>query len=223
MHDKELSHEESLKLISSMIGQAKDAYHDTGIGAMLWGIVIAICSIVKFTEIHFDYRLPFDIFLLTIVAIIPQIIISAKEQRNRNRSVKTYDEVFLKYIWIGFGIAIFLLIFINNAVFQSWQPVAKEYTALTGNAPSFRFSEFVPAYFLLLYGLPTFITGTACHFKPMLWGGIFCWVCCLITLYSNTETDMLLTALSALVAWFFPGLLMKREYQKSKRKESADV
>ena len=217
--EKQLTEKESLALITQMINKAKDSYHATGMGAMMWGAVIAICSMVKLSEIHFEYRLPFDIYLLTIVAIIPQIFLTIREKKERK--VKTYDDAYMDYIWLGFGICIFLLIFITNAVFRVWEPVAIEYRELTGHRSPFRFSEFISPLFLLLYGLPTFITGAACKFKPMLWGGIFCWVCCLVTVFTAIKIDLLLTAASAIMAWFIPGILMEREYKVYKMEQAS--
>ena len=105
MEDKNISYEESLKLINTMINKAKDSYHDTGVGAMLWGSVIAVCSLVRLSELQFNYKLPFDINLLTLVAIIPQIFITIKEKRARK--AKSYDDTFIDYIWLAFGISIF--------------------------------------------------------------------------------------------------------------------
>ena len=201
-----------------MINKAKDSYHDTGIGAIMWGAVIAVCSLVKLSEIHFGYRLPFDIYLLTIVAIIPQIFITIKEKKERK--VKSYDDAYMDYIWLGFGICIFLMIFIINSIFNAWEPVAAEYKELTGHASPFQFHEFIAPLFLLLYGLPTFITGAACKFKPMLWGGIFCWVCCMITIYTTIKIDLLLTAASAIVAWLIPGYFMEKEYRIYKKEQA---
>ena len=217
--EKQLTEKESLALITQMINKAKDSYHATGMGAMMWGAIIAICSMVKLSEIHFEYRLPFDIYLLTIVAIIPQIFLTIREKKERK--VKTYDDAYMDYIWLGFGICIFLLIFITNAVFRVWEPVAVEYRELTGHRSPFRFSEFISPLFLLLYGLPTFITGAACKFKPMLWGGIFCWVCCLVTVFTTIKIDLLLTAASAIMAWFIPGVLMEREYKVYKKEQAS--
>ena len=217
--EKQLTEKESLALITQMINKAKDSYHATGMGAMMWGAVIAICSMVKLSEIHFEYRLPFDIYLLTIVAIIPQIFLTIREKKERK--VKTYDDAYMDYIWLGFGICIFLLIFITNAVFRVWEPVAIEYRELTGHRSPFRFNEFISPLFLLLYGLPTFITGAACKFKPMLWGGIFCWVCCLVTVFTTIKIDLLLTAASAIMAWFIPGILMEREYKVYKMEQAS--
>jgi uncharacterized protein with PQ loop repeat len=171
------------------------------------------------SEIHFGYQLPFDIYLLTLVAIIPQIIISIKEKKERK--VKSYDDTYMNYIWLGFGISIFLLVHINSNILNQWGSWAKEYETVTGKQASFRFYEYVSPLFLMLYGLPTFITGAACKFKPMLFGGIFCWVCCIITVYSPGKIDLLLTAASAILAWLVPGIIMEKEYRLYKKQQAA--
>jgi hypothetical protein len=215
MEDKKITYEESLQLINTMINKAKDAYHDTGVGAMLWGSVIALCSLVRLSEIQFGYKLPFDINLITLAAIIPQIFITIKEKKERK--ARSYDDRFIDYIWLAFGISIFLLIHVVNLTFAAWAPVSQEYKTLAGHPSAFKFSEFVMPLFLILYGLPTFITGAACKFRPMLWGGIFCWLCSVITVYTPYKTDLLLTAFSAIMAWFIPGLIMEREYRQAKK------
>jgi len=222
MEEKKLSEQESLDLIATMINKAKNSYHDTGIGAMMWGAVVAFCSLVKLSEIHFGYRLPFDIYLLTLVAVIPQIFISIKEKRERK--VISYDDIYMDYLWLGFGICIFLMILTINAIGHVWEPVAAEYKTLTGNRSPFRLHEFIAPLFLILYGMPTFVTGAACKFKPMLWGGILCWVCCIITVFTTIKIDLLLTAFSAVFAWLVPGIIMERDYRVAKRElKKADV
>ena len=221
MEDKEITYEEGFQLIRSMIASARESYHSTGIGAMMWGIVIAVCSLVSFLELQYQFKLPFDIFWLALVAIIPQILISRKE--SREKKMKAHDDRFIKYLWIAFGICIFLLIHSINLVFINWAPVSKEYTALSGHAPSFRFSEFTASLFLMLYGLPTFVTGAACRFKPMLWGGVLCWGCAVITAYTPVKIDLLLMAFSAIVAWFIPGLIMEKVYRLAKKEETLHV
>lgn len=215
--EKQLTEKESLALITQMINKAKDSYHDTGIGAMMWGAIIAVCSLVRLSEIHFNYRLPFDVYLLTILAIIPQIFITIREKKERK--VKSYDDTFMDYLWLGFGICIFLMIFIINSIFHALQPLTAEYKSLAGQPSSFTLSEFIAPLFLLLYGMPTFVTGAAFKFKPMLWGGILCWACCIIAIFTTIKIDLLLTALSAIVAWFIPGLIMEKEYRLYKKEQ----
>ncbi|HEY6064478.1 MAG TPA: hypothetical protein VIV35_12755 [Chitinophagaceae bacterium] len=213
--EKQLTEKDGLDLISTMINQAKNAYHDTGMSAMLWGAVVAICSLVKFAELQFNYRLPFDIYWLTVVAIIPQVFISIKE--NKERKVITYDDIYMNYLWLGFGITIGLMILVVNVMGHDWQPVADEYYKLAGKKSSFQVYEFVGPLFLILYGMPTFVTGAACKFKPMLWGGILCWVCCIISVFTPVKIDLLLIAVSAVFAWLIPGIIMERDYKKKKR------
>jgi hypothetical protein len=213
--EKELTEKESLALITAMISKAKNAYYDTGVGAIMWGTVIAFCSLERLAEIHFGYRLPIDINYLTLLTIIPQVFISIKEKRERR--VRTYEDALMGYLWLGFGIAIFMLIFIINAMFYSWRPFYEEYERLAGHAPPSVLYNIIAPLFLLLYGLPTFITGAGCKFKPMLWGGIFCWVCCIITIYTPIKIDLLLTALAAIFAWLVPGLILEKEYRKARK------
>ena len=72
----------------------------------------------------------------------------------------------------------------------------------------------------MLYGMPAFITGAACKFKPMLWGGLFCWACCIVTVYTTSKIDLMLTALSAVMAWLIPGILMEKEYRIYKKQQA---
>jgi hypothetical protein len=209
--DRPLTERESLDLIARMINRARDSYYDTGISSMMWGLVIAICSLEKLAEIQFDYRLPFDIYLLAFVAVIPQIIISIREKKHRK--AKTYDEEYMDYIWMAFGIGIFLLIFIINVIFNGF--IKNNEVLISG------FREYIAAFFLLLYGIPTFVTGAACKFRAMLWGGILCWACCIVSLFTDIKIDLLLTALSAIFAWFIPGIMMQQDYRKAKKELAA--
>jgi len=213
--EKPMTEQESLALITAMINKAKETRHDTGLAAIMWGTVIAVCSLVRLSELQFNYRLPFDIYYLTFLAVVPQVYFSVKE--GKERKVKTYGEDFFDYLWIGFGICIFLMIFITSTMFSDLNPAAAAYRESSGNSFAFRLNEYVSALFLLLYGLPTFVSGISMKFKPMLWGGIFCWVACLVTLYTPGKIDLLLVAVSAIFAWLIPGLIMEKDYRKAKK------
>lgn len=209
------SGKESLELITSMINKAKDVNHSTGLTSIMWGLVIVTCSLVRMAEIHYGFSMPFDIYLLTVIAVIPTIYFSIKEKRESR--VKAYSDSFIDNTWLSFGIAIFLLSFCLNVVFADIRPMHEEYTKLAGHAAAFNFYEYTSSFFLLLYGLPTFITGSSMKFRPMFWGGLVCWVSCIISLYTPVKTDLLLTAVSAVFAWFIPGLILEKRYRKAKQ------
>jgi hypothetical protein len=213
MEDNKMTEKESLELISKMINKAKGSYHDSGIGLILWGCVITICSFVTFLKFHYEFKPPFDIWLLIFVAIIPQIFIVAKEKKNNK--VRNYDDNVMDYVWICFGISIFILMFINATIIKQLNPVFQNYIDVNGKRPAFNYSSFSTSFFLLLYGIPTIITGSCRKMRPMLFGGIVCWVCCIISVYTQIEWDMLLTAISAICAWLIPGLIIWGRYKKN--------
>jgi hypothetical protein len=206
MDEKEMNEQESLRIITQMINKAKNSFHDTGIGPILWGSVIAICSLVTWARIHYHFTLPFDIWLLTLVAIIPQIVITTREKKMRR--AKSYDDSAIDYIWLAFGVSIFLLTHINIVFINKLDEIFMQYHAAVGKWPNFNLNGFSSSLMLLLYGFPTVITGAIMKFKPMLWGGI--------SVYTRMQTDMLLTAFAAVVMWLVPGLILWRKYQRKK-------
>ena len=204
-----MTEQESLQIITSMIETAKNAYQESGVGPILWGSVITFCSLVTWLQIHFKFTLPFDVWLLTLIAIIPQIIIVLKEKRSKK--IKRFDIDLLDTLWTCFGISIFLLIFINANIIAKLTPVFDTYIQVKGTKPAFNYSSFSASFFLMLYGIPTIITGSSRKFAPMFWGGILCWVCCIITVFTTIEIDMLLTAVSATAAWLIPGIILYKK------------
>lgn len=211
--EKQLTEQESLELIQKMINKAKGSYHDTGIGPILWGSVITLCSLITFAQVQFNFDLPFDIWLLTLVAIVPQIFISIRE--GRMRKVLKYEGIALGYIWTCFGISIFLLIHININIITRLDPIFKDYTTLKDSHEiTFDYNTYSTSLFLMLYGMPSILTGGITKFKPMLYGGILCWICCIISVYTDLKIDLLLMALSAIAMWLIPGIILRRRYIK---------
>lgn len=210
--EKNMSEKESLELITSMINKAKSSYHDKGIGPICWGCIITICSLVTYFQLEYHFELPIDIWWLTLIALIPQIYFSIKDKKKRK--TKNYNDDAMDYVWVCFGVAIFLLVHINNNLVAVLNTVFTDYRSLGGKAPDFSYFNYSSAMMLLLYGLPTIITGGIMKFKPMLFGGILCWVCCVVSVYTDLKIDMLLTALAAIFAWLVPGIILWRRYKR---------
>lgn len=210
MEEKQLSERESLLIIQQMISRAKNEFVDTGVGPILWGAVITVCSLVQFLQIQYDFHLPFDIWLLALLAIVPQIYISVKE--GRERKVKGWDQDVMSYVWICFGIGILIVNFINNVAANQLNPVLDEYRLLTNKTGIHNFWSYGTCYLLFVYGYPTIVTGAARKFKLMIFGGIFCWVSAIISAFTVTKIDFLLMAFSATFAWLVPGIILRRKY-----------
>lgn len=186
--------QESLELIARMIHKAKRDYLDSGLSALLWGSVISFCSLASFIN-QVTVKIPaIDIvWVLTFIAVVPQILIAIREKRSRK--YKTYEEDHMGGIWISFAIAVFLL----NLIFWRY-----EYTG-------------EPAIYLMLYGVPTFATGYSRRFPPMVFGGLACWALAGVSLFCGYPYTLLCITAAALVAWFIPGLILRKRYLKAKR------
>ena len=194
--EDQLSGQESLKLINEMIGKAKQSYVSKGIASIVWGVLIVVCSMLTWAQVQFKFDLGFDVWLLVFLAVIPQIFFSIKEKQQK--AFVAHDEVTMRYLWTTFGICIFILSFYSHKVH--------------GNNTA--------SLFMMMYGIPTFITGGIFKFKPMILGGVICFGLSVGSLYTPLATDMLFMAGCGLFAWLIPGIILWNKYKK---KQSCNV
>jgi prolipoprotein diacylglyceryltransferase len=190
--EKQLTEKESLELIASMISKAKNSYIESGIGPLVWGILITFCSLVTYFQIEFQFELPFDIWLISLFALLPQAYFSFRQKKPK--SFISHDESMMNYVWGTFAICIFMLSF---------------YTNKTNSGHNI-------ALYMMIYGIPTFITGGIRKFKPMIFGGLICWACSITSYYVGSANGMLLMSLSAISAWLVPGIILRSRYLKLK-------
>lgn len=192
MEQKPLTEKESLELIASMISKAKNSYIDSGVGPLYWGSLITFCSLMNYAEVTLQFNIGFDIWLLALFALIPQIFYGIRSRKQKK--FRAHDESGMNFIWSTFAICMFLLTFYSNVAHPAH----------------------ATALYMMVYGIPTFITGGIRKFKPMIIGGIVCWVCSLASLYTRYPDTLLLMALSSISAWLIPGIILRRRYLKLK-------
>ena len=165
--EKNLSEKESLQLITEMIGKAKGSYHSNGTNAIMWGIVIFFCGIFTFLEMQLHFYIGFDIWWLMWVALVPQFVMMLRNKKNKH--MVTYEETTRSYVWWAFAASVLMLMFFSY------------HYQLDHNE----------SLFLMLFGIPTFITGGMFRFKPMIIGGIICCIVFVISVYTNSKINML--------------------------------
>ncbi len=188
--EKELSQQESLALIQEMINKAKNSFVETGIGPLVWGGLVCFCSLFLFAEIQFNFFIGFDIFLLVFIAFAVQMYYAFKP---KIKQVRSYDAKAMNAVWSTFAVCMLMTMHYNMATHTDHVEV-----------------------FLMLYGVPTFITGRIKKFAPMIIGGIICWICSILSCYTPGKIDVLLVAISAAAAWLIPGIILRRKYLKLK-------
>jgi hypothetical protein len=196
MQEEKFSPQESLHLISETINKVKASYHDTGIGPILWGCVVTFCSLVSYYASLHKITWLFSVWLLTIIAVVPQVMISIKEKKQKK--FVSFNDVATGAIWTIFGFSMFVVSILDNILH------ARYHTGIHASV------------YMLIYGIPTMITGAVCNVRTMLWGGILCWVFAVASTFVNYPYPFLFMAASAIAAWLIPGLLLNAKYRKQK-------
>lgn len=217
-----MNQQESLRLITDMIAKAKAShFHEDGTSAILWGSVVGFCGFVHFTEQYLKLSIGFDVWILTLVALVPQIFISIKE--SRNRVVKTDMQIAMDAVWTVYGISVFAMIaYINIIPYSSANLFTQSGVRLfqknaTGEVEPFRaFALSGSSLLIILYAFPTLVTGLARSFKPMIYGAIACYIFFFISLYTSTMYDNLWAGLAGIGNWLIPGLILRNRYLKGK-------
>lgn len=221
---KELTEKESLQLITEMIQKAKSNFNENGTGPILWGTVIGFCGIFTFFQIQYKWDTgPFSVWYLALLAFIPQIIIAIKERKER--LVKTHMCAAIDAVWQVYGFSVFaLIVYFNLVPGASANLIASEGSQMmlknlqTGELkPLHPFVLSQGSLLLLLYGIPTLITGIAQKFKPMLIGGILCYIMFVISIYTVNKYDFLMNGIAAIFNWLIPGFILRSIYLKERK------
>jgi hypothetical protein len=220
LEENKLSGQESLQIITEMIQKVKGSFNENGSSAILWGAVVAFCGLVSFAQAQFNFSIGFDVWLLIMVAVIPQLYIVFKEKKKN--LVKTYQQAATDDIWLVYGISIVALVLYQNIVpgasdtilhKEGIQLLQKNTT--TGEIKDFHY--YVPgisSIYLIIYAFPTIATGLVCKFRPMIYGALICYVLFIISLYVEFKYDMLLMGLAGIFNWLIPGFILRQRYIK---------
>ena len=189
--DQQFNEQNSLQLIESMINKAKNNFSESGTVYLLWGIVVFVCSMVQFVAIHFyNNQNAYYIWFLTWLVVIYQVIFLSRKAKKEK--AKTYTADILKYVWICFAASMFLFIFILQ--------YQKAYYSIN------------PAI-LVLYGLPTFLSGVILKFRPLIIGGIACWLLSFGSVFVPYDYQLLFICAAVLFAWIIPGYLLRIKFK----------
>lgn len=186
--DLNFSPQQSLQLIESMIAKTKANISDNRFYFLLWGWL-------TFTAIMFQYVFKVFVaykhhYILTLVLPLVGMMISILYSRkNKRRIVRTYIGDSMRYLWTGLGISFFIISLLFSQIEGGWL--------------------FCYPFYILLYGLGTFVSGKIIQFKPLVVGGIFNWVLAAAAVFFDFDSQMLFAAAAILTSYIIPGHLLK--------------
>jgi hypothetical protein len=193
-NNSNFSPQESLALIESMIHKAKNSFSENGTLYLLWGWTVFFCSVGHFVCAWQQWLVhPESVWALTWAAVIYQLVFLSK--RKKGEKVKTYASEINGYVWIAFFIMMVLTSFLMSK--------------------SDTFERMYPMY-LVLYGMPTFLSGVILRFKSLKIGGIICWCLAFAAAYIPLEYQLLLIAAAVVLAWIIPGYLLRAKFKSEK-------
>lgn len=190
MEEKELSNEESLRLINRMIYQAKGYFYESGISALVYGFSILICALLTYTDAKEIISFPFAPFYLLVPVFFFQAFIQLKE--NKKKRAKTFTDEAIDFVWTGYFLSVFAALcgsFINAG-----------YIIIT--------------IILFLTGFAAFLTGAIAKFKYNIICGIMCLLVAAVSFFIQNENIYFLLAMAAIFVWVIPGFILRAHFKK---------
>jgi len=192
--DKSFSPEESLQLIQTMIRKTKDSVAVDSFYLLFWGWLVFVCCLVEYVLMVY-YRYTHHSFVwgaMPIGGIITAIYSSRQARRQKST---TYIEEALSYLWIAIGISFFVMVVVN-VVSEAWR------TAFT--------------YYILMYAIGTFVSGSLIRFKPLIIGGLLNFIIAAVSIKFNFAGQLLMGALAILISYIIHGHLLRIRYNTKK-------
>ena len=187
MNEENFSPKESLLLIQSMIDRTKQAISDKSIYYLVWGWITFVACTGQFMLKHiYDYPKHYYVWWLVVPGLVFSVVYGARE--DKKQKIKTYVGESIKFLWIGMGIAYFVLSMILSEL--GW------------DKPVFPF-------FIMLYGLGTFISGNIIKFRPLILGGICAFILAIVSTYASYDYQMLFGAGAILVSYIIPAYILR--------------
>lgn len=181
---RSLTPEQSLELITAMIGEAKGKLQRNNFFFLFWGWIIATANLGMYTLAKLDYDRPYAVWLIT----IPAWAFTLYKVFSR-RKVSTHHSHFDKisgWLWISFGVSIFILVVFGFKINYQLNPVI-----------------------LVMTAIPTFASGIMLKFKPLMIGGALFWLFGVAAFLSSQETQPLISTLAILCGYLIPGYMLR--------------
>lgn len=192
MEEKNITEQESLAIIQSMIDKTKQQLADRSKFFFLWGFAVLVCAIAQYIMLKMLLLNTQKVWIAMPIIAIIHILIAVKDQKSK--PVKTHNDIALQSLWTALGISFFILAFL-----------------------SFRISIEMFPLVILFYGIGTFVTGKIIQFKPLIFGGISCFILSIVITYIDGAERLLIVALSVILAYIIPAILLKREFNNQQK------
>ncbi len=187
MSKENFSPEQSLQLIQSMINKTKQNMSDNSIYFLVWGWLTFFACTAQFILKHFlQYEKHYMVWTVIIIGILFSVYQGQREKKAMK--VRTYVDDNMKHLWAGMAISFFVLGMILTQL--GWGTV-------------------IFPFFIMLYGLGTFVSGNFIQFRPLVIGGILAWALAIGSTFVNYDYQMLFGAGAILISYIIPAHMLR--------------
>jgi len=191
MHEEnQLSGEESLHLINRMIHEAKGYFHESGIGALIYGFTTVVCCVLAWLRETDAIHFPFHPFYIMLPVFVWQAIIQYRQ--DKQKQAKTFTDEAIDFVWMGFFIS-----------------------SLVAFCAGFAGIKYIPiTVVILLAGFASFITGMLAKFRYLIICSFACWAVGIISFFVLNPAIYLLLAAVGILIWVVPGFILNAYFKK---------
>lgn len=183
--EKELKPEESLRIITDMIAQARDNFQGFNFYFLLWGWVVAIANFGHFVlENYLQYPRPYLVWIIAIPAYIITMIYGYR--RGKEKIHLSHLDKVVSALWMSFGVSMLLLVIFGSVIRYNINPVM-----------------------LLMAAFATTTTGVIIRFRPLILGGISFWVTAAAAYLVEYKYQYPVGGLGIILGYLIPGYLLK--------------
>ena len=192
MEEQQFNPEQSLRLIQNMIDKTKGEMSNQSPYFLLWGYTTLAGCLGQFAlKVFANYQHHYLVWLITIPCAIVSFIFSSR--RRRATRVSTYVGESMSALWtgVGFSFVILSLLFIKIGYLNCYP------------------------FFILLYGLGSFVSGRILRYKPFIIGGLISWVLAAVAIWYSFDYQALFAAAAILFSYIIPGHMIRSEPTKS--------
>lgn len=177
--------EESLEIIASMIQTAKGTVVNNSFHFLLWGWVCVLANLGNFYLSNWtDFESPHMVWIICIPAAFVSFIYGYFQ--DKNAKVHTYASTITFWIWMCFVACLVVVLVFMGKLNYNINPLV-----------------------LLFAGFATFLTGIVLKFTPVKVGGILFWCFAILAFLVSVEYQALVAAVSMITGYLVPGYMLK--------------
>jgi hypothetical protein len=188
--EKQLTEQESLQLIGRMIYQAKNYYYESGLGGLLYGFSVLVCSGLAYLRDTQVIAFPFQPFYLFIPVFFAQAWLQWNEEKKKK--AKTFTDEAVDYVWMGFFIS----------ALAAW----------CGAFAGLQYS--IVSIIIFLMAFAAYVTGSLTKFRYHIVAAFICWALAIASFFMQDPGVYLLLATAAVLVWIVPGFILNAHFRK---------